>query len=497
MFLVGQGIPEHIRTLPQTFLNTPFGQMIKPHITTALNGFRQGGSDVDATRPRRYSNNINGIGSSNLPNGISGGTNGNVSKASTDLYAPKTPTPGIVHNVTRLQEVKNLLAAASKSCAVIFFTSSTCAPCKIVYAAYDELAAEAGNKAVLIKVDLNLAYDVNSKYCVRATPTFMTFLKGEKQDEWSGANESQLRGNVRILIQMAWPSHPHTNLRLPSLQRNISQPVTYKKIPPLDKLVTKIGDAGKDPSVTAVVNFVKTRDAAGPAEAAVPDLKALSTFIQSTFNTLPMEVHFAVIDLVRVAFVDFRVSGYFAEETDHQTLRTLLSRTKDLSACSYSLRLVMLQLACNLFTSQLYAERIVSNDTLREAGMRLVTTCLLDSHPNIRVVAASLVYNIAAYNHNERFEDRPDRISENDQVELLASLLEAIRMEKESVEAFHGMLFALGLLVYGAPVDGEVLDVCKALGAAEMIREKGKVKALAKEPLLKEVGEELLGKGLS
>src|SRR5205085_9818364 len=104
--------------------------------------------------------------------------------------------PGKVHNVTRLQQLDQLLQSAENSCAVIFFTSATCPPCKIVYPAYDELAAEAGTRAVLIKVDLNQAYDIGSKYGVRVTPTFMTFLKGEKENEWSGANEAQLRGNV-------------------------------------------------------------------------------------------------------------------------------------------------------------------------------------------------------------------------------------------------------------------------------------------------------------
>lgn len=42
MFLVGKHIPEHIRNLPQTFLNTPFGQMMKPQIESALRGVTQG-----------------------------------------------------------------------------------------------------------------------------------------------------------------------------------------------------------------------------------------------------------------------------------------------------------------------------------------------------------------------------------------------------------------------------------------------------------------------
>lgn len=65
---------------------------------------------------------------------------------------------GKVHNVTQLRSLETLLDSAKSSCAVIFFTSATCPPCKIVYPAYDELAAEAGKKAVLIKVNQTTFY---------------------------------------------------------------------------------------------------------------------------------------------------------------------------------------------------------------------------------------------------------------------------------------------------------------------------------------------------
>jgi hypothetical protein len=41
MFLVGKNIPDHITTLPQTVLNTPFGQMLKPQLDQALRGVTQ------------------------------------------------------------------------------------------------------------------------------------------------------------------------------------------------------------------------------------------------------------------------------------------------------------------------------------------------------------------------------------------------------------------------------------------------------------------------
>ncbi|KAH8705362.1 putative thioredoxin [Talaromyces proteolyticus] len=471
MFLVGKGIPEHIQSLPKTFLSTPLGQMLRPQIDAAMRGITQADPTQRVPAP--------------------------VVQPPPQLQDTlAAPVKGYVRNVSNLKELEEQLSLASNSCACIFFTSSTCAPCKIAYPAYEELAEEAGDNAVLIKVDLNIAFDVSSRYRVRATPTFMTFLRGKKEDEWSGANPAQLKGNVRLLIQTAFPPHPHTSLRLPSLQREITSYVTYTKLPPLDKLLQKIGSLKDDPTIQSLVDFVKTRSTAEPADTAVPNLSFLSAFLQSTFDSIPKESYFAIVDLIRVAFLDARVSGFFAEEPHHKTLLTLFSPFDDLASCPYNLRIVMLQLACNLFTTPLYPEQIATNQTLRGVCIRLLTGSLLDSRSNLRVVAASFAYNLAAYNHNARFAGHPDKLSEGDQVELVASLAEAINMEEESIEALHGCLFALGLFLYEAPTDGELCDLCRAMGIADSVLAKKQVDKLKSEPLLKEVGQELLGKGL-
>ncbi|KAJ6036758.1 hypothetical protein N7540_001037 [Penicillium herquei] len=481
MFLVGKSIPENIRNLPRTFLNTPFGQMMKPQIEAALKGVTQGNQVSPFAGPSA------------------------ASSAARPPPAPVAASPlGKVRIVSNLSQLESELSAASNSCAVIFFTSSTCPPCKVVYPTYDELAAEAGDKARLIKVDIGSAYDVSMKYGVRATPTFMTFLKGQKLDEWAGANPAQLQGNVRMLFQMAHPSHPHRELRLPSLQRSITNFVMYQKAPPIEKLVQKLPAEFRDaPTVAPIIDFIKIRhpeDGMSPAALTrVPDLHTFATTLQSMYPTLPSECHFAVVDLVRLLFLDPRVSGYFAEEKHHATLLTLLSPLSqdDVSSCPYNLRIVALQLACNLFSTPLYPDQLsLPSSPLREVCVRLATNSLLDSHSNLRVVAASFAYNLAAINHNARFEGNPDCLPEEDQVELLASLLEATSREEQSIEALHGLLFALGLFVYEAPLDGALIDLCRAMGASETIAAKSKIATLQKEPLLKEVGGELFGKGV-
>ena len=473
MFLVGKNIPEYIRNLPETFLNTPFGQMMKPQIDNALRGVAQGPGPAQAPQvPAR--------------------------PASTPS-AP--PSAGKVQMVNNLRQLEAALASASQSCAVIFFTSATCPPCKIVYPTYDELAEEAGSKAVLIKVDLSTARDVGMKYSVRATPTFMTFLKGEKVDEWRGANPAQLRGNVRMLIEMAYPVHRHRQLHVPSLQRPITNYVLYKKVPPLDKVVGKLGNHSENPAVVSMIKFIKatmgTSSSAPLADTPLPDLASFSSFIQSTFDSLPPDNQFALVDLVRLLFLDPRVSGYFAEEHDQRTLLTLVAPSRSLSSCPYNLRIVLLHLACNLFSSPLYPPQVISQH-LREPYFHLVTNSLLDSsHPALRVVAASFAYNLAAFNHNARWDGRPDPLSDEAQVELTASLIEALAHEEGSPQVLHGLLFALGLMVYEAPLEGELIDLCKAMGVVDTVLGKRNVPAgKNEEGLIKEVGQELLRKGL-
>ncbi|KAI9678616.1 MAG: hypothetical protein M1817_005673 [Caeruleum heppii] len=484
-FLVGKGIPQHITSLPQTVLNTPFGQMLKPQIDQAMRGTTQAPLPPSSALPVRAVQ-------SSLPTGAT--TNG------LQMAHPNTSNgtaAGKVHSVTSLRQLDSLLASAEKTCAVIFFTSASCPPCKLLYPAYDELAAEAGNRATLIKVDVGQAYEIGQKYNVRVTPTIMTFLKGERENEWKGADERQLRSNVGLLLQMA--QHPHKSLRLPSLQKPAFQSVTYPKAPPLDKLMAKMGDFGRDPSVVAVKDFVRARSERGAREATLPDMKAFVSFVQDASKQLPPETMFTVVDLLRTAMMDPRFSGYFAEEAHHRTVLSLLGYVNGLSLakCPYSLRIVTLQMACNLFTSPLYPPQILSSKDLKTPIIQLMTTSILDhEHANVRVAAASLAFNMAASNHVERMQAQREMLDDSDQVEVLASLMEAVSEESESVEALRACLMAMGLVVYCAAEAGEVWDLLKALNAAKTVQSKSKSKVFVQEGLIEEIGGELLGKGV-
>ncbi|KAK8927068.1 hypothetical protein H634G_01966 [Metarhizium anisopliae BRIP 53293] len=464
-FLVGKGIPSHIVSMPQAVLDSPMGRMLLPQLTQGINAGRSNGSILGLEQSAQVSSN------GSRPHGVK--------------------------VVSTLDELTRLLDGARDSCAIVFFTSATCPPCKMMYPLYDRLAEEFGNQVTFIKADISQpqSMGISHNFSVRATPTFVTMLKGKEENRWSGASQTTLRNNIQLLVHMAHPSHPHENLRLPSFSDPNSRPVLYSKVPPMAKLEAKMGDVAKNPQIQKLKSFLEARSTLGPQDAVLPDLEELSDCIRESVSQLPPEVLFAVIDLFRCALSDPRVSAYSSEEAEHKTIKTVLNSVNSLGSCPYALRLVTIQMACNIFSTPLFAHEVLQHASLRSALVQLVTTSFLDdAHNNIRVASASLLFNIALAGRRERDRDSSAGLPEEDQVELAAALLEAIAQEDKSVEALQGMLSALGHLVFGISLGGELADLLRALDAQGTIL--AKTKLFPNEQLILEVGEELLGKGL-
>ncbi|CAK7216010.1 hypothetical protein SEUCBS140593_002726 [Sporothrix eucalyptigena] len=301
------------------------------------------------------------------------------------------------------------------------------------------------------------------------------------------------------------PPHSHHKLRLPLFANATNtKSALFEKVPPLDKLIGKLGeDTAKKPAVHALRKYLEERSAAssssnattGPASVAIPDLASLGSFVREAVQSMPTTTLFAAVDLFRCSLSDPRISGFFAEEADHATVQVVLGAIS--SDAPYALRLVTLQMACNLFSSPLYAHELFTHAALRPALVQLVSSSFLDdTHNSVRAAAASLLFNMALANRRSREQPGPKNppLPEEDQVELAASVVEAIGQEEASAGALQGMLAALGHLVYCAPLDGELVDLLRVLDAESVVL--GKKKAFPGEPLINEVGSELLGKGL-
>lgn len=494
MFLVGKGIPEHITSLPQTVLNTPFGQMLKPQIDASMRSITQ--APVPPPKTVAASSEAKHAPSQAVP----------AAKQTNGKPGPRK----LVVNLTRLSELETTLGAANDSCAIVFFTSSTCAPCKIAYSTFDSLAAE-HPRATFVKVDINAAHEIASSYGIRATPTFMTFLQGNKNDEWTGADPRQLRSKVETLVEQAF-QHIHARVNAPTLRSGSLRPVSFSKIPPLDKLVAKMGTHAKQVGAVELKHFLELRTKLGEKEAPLPAMKDCATFLQQMPVVLPAESLFTAYDLLRCALLDPRVSGWFAEESAPQPLKTLIALLEhvtsllDSETCPYNLRLVAIQLSCNLFTSPLSTRTITSpNSPLTALLVQLTTSSLLSepTRPAVRAAAASLALNLATAHYRVRREEDREALSEAAQTELAVALLEALSLEEAgavptpqgptadgkpvaAAEPLQAALLAFGYLLYYAPVDGELFDLCKVMDA------RSTVETLKGNKVLRKIAGEVL-----
>jgi desumoylating isopeptidase 1 len=188
-------------------------------------------------------------------------------------------------------------------------------------------------------------------------------------------------------------------------------------------------------------------------------------------------------------------------------------QSEDFANAPYNIQSVSLQLACNLFSSTVFQEQIYRNSssTLRQPVQTLVAQCLLSPHLNARSMAAALLYDLTSYLHNKRIHDQTQPVdmgggdvSISD--ELSAALLESITSLSSlpaptnssagtPKDCLHALLLALGTLLYGAPAEEMLWDLCRAMELREVLQDYGKQAEFEGENLIKEVGEELLRRG--
>lgn len=74
---------------------------------------------------------------------------------------------------------------------LVDFFATWCGPCKMMHPILEELKQSIGDRATIIKIDVDEAQDVAVQYGVRAVPTLAIFKKGELVWREAGVHSAQ------------------------------------------------------------------------------------------------------------------------------------------------------------------------------------------------------------------------------------------------------------------------------------------------------------------
>ncbi|TPX56667.1 hypothetical protein PhCBS80983_g04374 [Powellomyces hirtus] len=493
-FLVGKDIPAHITGLPAEFLNTPFGQSLRPMLENMFGPSQVARSAAAASAAATHTNPLSPALASLV---------GNVAAAAQSGPTSSTALQ-IANNLSQFNSI-----IASHRCVVVDFTAQTCPPCRVISPEFERLighfnaeyrqigmgeaARSDTNKIVGVKVEVPSARDIAAQYQITATPTFVFFLDGKKTAQFSGANKQELKAQMELLLYTAFPPHPHAKIRTPTLDSMSSNPILYSRSTSLDAIFTKLQtfctDAPKEmqAAIPALQSALKNKfenESTAELNITAESVKAVDWMLES----LPMERVFPALDILRLMALDAGVRQKYLARKTGVTFMSLLAKygcgdQEREQAVPKAVRVMVLRLACNLFTDAESMKYSLSLNRTTDVASRstphrtIITAVLIDSllspEAVVRKDAASLAFNIAVEEAKSRqtaagvaagVEDVG--VHEEWIAEIVAAAGNALATEEDD-EIVLRLLTALAHLLHYAT--DPILQLASAVGLADTI----------------------------
>ncbi|CAO3569555.1 unnamed protein product [Mortierella alpina] len=439
-FLVGRPIPSNITSLPADFLNTPFGQAMRPMIEGMFGPSRHTPSPA-------------------LPS---------IQNAPLSSSASLAAGPAAVTSVSDPMQLRTLIQ--NHPATVVYFTSATCPPCRVIAPIYEELVQAKGGKIKGVKVDVGMAQAIGREYEVRSTPTFMFFLRGTKFSQFSGADQAELRSSIDLLIYSAHPAHPHALLSLTQYKGLSGTPILFPALDSVDAVFAKLktflptenGLSEQEvKQLDKIHAWLKKRQAAKTNQSPEPTLGELGAtwkpLLGKLAGLLPYENQFPLLDIMRMLILHPKIAEVYAKD-GNLTLVNMFKLVADKgNDGSKPTALMTLRLACNAFGTPLLGTYVLSS-AAREATKQLLVATLLSPVAQQRQTAASLAFDIGvklAQSRSELTDTATPSLSggplkdleEEWTMECLSAIVAAIEKE-DSEEIVHRLVASVANFIY-------------------------------------------------